>query len=298
MNHDWPFLEFSRNINASKMAWIPPQHFLFMQLLILDPVNSPIWIGGLFYLLFSKQMKQFRFLGLSFVIVLIALMMVKSKPYYLAPAAIPLLVSGALLVDLIIHKLNRQWLKKVVLLIVLAGGFFLIPYSLPILPLDWFIKYSNVIRIDSAFQFEEGQQMKLPQDYADMFGWPEMVETVAKVYHQLPENEQEQTSILAKNFGEAGAIDFFGKKLGLPPAICGHVSYYIWGPRGATGEVVITVGKDFTTESLERVFEKVKLVTVFKHNYAIFYETNVPIHLCRKLRIPLEEYWPRLKAFD
>jgi hypothetical protein len=269
-----------------------------MQLLILDPVNSPIWIGGLFYLLFSKQMKQFRFLGLSFVIVLIALMMVKSKPYYLAPAAIPLLVSGALLVDLIIHKLNRQWLKKVVLLIVLAGGFFLIPYSLPILPLDWFIKYSNVIRIDSAFQFEEGQQMKLPQDYADMFGWPEMVETVAKVYHQLPENEQEQTSILAKNFGEAGAIDFFGKKLGLPPAICGHVSYYIWGPRGATGEVVITVGKDFTTESLERVFEKVKLVTVFKHNYAIFYETNVPIHLCRKLRIPLEEYWPRLKAFD
>ena len=140
--------------------------------------------------------------------------------------------------------------------------------------------------------------MKLPQDYTDMFGWPEMAETVAKVYHQLPRIEKEQASILAKNFGEAGAIDFFGKKLGLPAAISGHVSYYIWGPRGATGDVVITVGKDFSTASLARVFEEVELVAVFKHDYAIFYETNVPIHLCRKLRIPMEEFWPRLKAFD
>ncbi len=298
MNHGWPFLEFSSNINADKMAWIPPQHFLYMQFLVLDPVNSPIWIGGLFYLLFFKGMKPFRFLGLSFVIVLAALLIVKGKPYYLAPAALPLLSSGALLIDRGIQKVNRRWLKTVVVLILAAGGSFLLPYSVPVLPLDAFITYSNLIHIDDQFRFEEGQRMKLPQDYADMFGWPEMAGTVAKVYHQLPGSDKEQASILAKNYGEAGAIDFFGKKLGLPAAVSGHVSYFIWGPRGATGDVVITVGKDFTTENLEAVFEEVELLTVFKHDYAIFYETNVPIHVCRKLRIPMEEFWPRLKAFD
>jgi len=62
---------------------------------------------------------------------------------------------------------------------------------------------------------------RLPQHFADEFGWPEMVETVAGVYNALPAAERAKTAILAGNYGEAGAIDFFGSRYGLPKAISG-----------------------------------------------------------------------------
>jgi hypothetical protein len=48
--------------------------------------------------------------------------------------------------------------------------------------------------------------------------------------------------ILIGNYGQAGAIDFYGQELELPKAISGHQNYYYWGLRGYTGEVVLLIG--------------------------------------------------------
>jgi hypothetical protein len=90
----------------------------------------------------------------------------------------------------------------------------------------------------------------LPQHFGDEFGWEEMVRAVATVYDSMSPKERARTGILAGNYGEAGAIDFFGSRYGLPSAISAHQNYYFWGPRQYTGESLILL--QWSLESARR----------------------------------------------
>jgi hypothetical protein len=117
-----------------------------------------------------------------------------------------------------------------------------------------------------------------------------MVAKVARYYHSLPEEERKKTVIYCGNYGEAGAIDFYGAKYGLPRAISGHQNYFLWGPHGATGESVILVGDDPDAE----MWQSLRVVDRTFHPYAMP-EENAPIHHGRGLKKPLSEVWPGVK---
>jgi hypothetical protein len=129
-----------------------------------------------------------------------------------------------------------------------------------------------------------------------MFGWPEMAEAVAKVYLKLTPEDQAKCGIYTQNYGEAGAIDFFGRQYGLPKAISGHNNYWIWGPREYTGEVLIIIGGGAADHA--QVFDSVEQVQVFRHEYVMPYENNLPIYLCREPRVTIEEIWPQVKHYN
>jgi len=126
-----------------------------------------------------------------------------------------------------------------------------------------------------------------------MHGWPELVQVVARVFNDLPVEERVRCAVLAYNYGEAAAIDYFGPAHGLPKAISGHNQYGHWGPRGYHGEVVIAIG--FTEERLQDTFEEVTPVARVTSQYAMPEEANLTIHVCRKPRKPLEEVWAKLR---
>jgi hypothetical protein len=149
--------------------------------------------------------------------------------------------------------------------------------------------------IDRSLRGRTSGETKMPDAFQDMFGWEEMVASVAEVYHALPPEERAVASISGNNYGQAAAIDFFGPKYGLPKAISTHNSYWYWGPRDYTGEVFITVG--VRPEALQRAFESVELATVIEHPYVIWYETNQPVYVWRKMVMPLGDVWPRMKLF-
>lgn len=136
---------------------------------------------------------------------------------------------------------------------------------------------------------------KLPQLYADMVGWEELTATVATVYHSLPPAEQAKCAIFGSNYGESGAIDYFGKKYGLPKAIGRHNSYWIWGPRDFDGEVIITIGE--SVEDVRHSFEDVQLAAMFSHPYVMPYENNLPIVIGRKPKASVKELWPQTRRF-
>ena len=132
---------------------------------------------------------------------------------------------------------------------------------------------------------------------SDRFGWPEMVDMVAQAYNALEPADQERCAILCANYGEAGAINFFGSAHGLPRAISGRNSYFLWGPQGATGEVMLVYWHDSGREQLEKLFESVTEVGHFEHPYVMPYENNRTLLLCRGLKIPMEEFWQLIKLF-
>jgi hypothetical protein len=135
----------------------------------------------------------------------------------------------------------------------------------------------------------------LPQLWADMFGWENQVAAVADVYRRLSPAEQAKCALLTWNYGEAGAIDYFGGAYGLPKAISGFNNYYLWGPRDYAGEVVISVGVQL--EKLHELFGDVEQVALIVSEYAIPEETNLPVYVCRKPRMPLRQAWPKLKFY-
>jgi hypothetical protein len=168
------------------------------------------------------------------------------------------------------------------------------PLALPILPVEAAASYSNFWDIHKV-RVENYDSGPLPQFFADMFGWRNQVAVVASVYRSLSAEDRSRAAILASNYGEAGAIDYFGPAYGLPRAISPHNNYYLWGPGTFSGDVVIAVGMD--TEKLGLLFADVQRVATISDPYAIPDENNLPVYLCRKPRLPLSQAWARLKFF-
>ncbi|MGI8668749.1 MAG: glycosyltransferase, partial [Aridibacter sp.] len=126
-------------------------------------------------------------------------------------------------------------------------------------------------------------------------GWQEMVAQVADVYNNLPPEDRAKAGIFAGNYGQAGAIDFYGGKYNLPKAISPHQSYFLWGPREYTGEVLILLGA--SKEEAEKKCESVEEKTEVNFPYAESYE-KYHILVCRNTNKPLPEIWQSLKFWN
>src|SRR5205807_1534168 len=104
-----------------------------------------------------------------------------------------------------------KWVKPALLGVILVTGALFAPLALPILPPDKLIAYMRAIHLQPP-RTETSHTAALPQAFADQFGWEQMVGSVAHVYHHLRPEDEKRAAIFCQNYGEAGAIDFFGPK--------------------------------------------------------------------------------------
>jgi hypothetical protein len=289
----WPQIEVVRNAQLFKNTQIGPARFLGEQVLFLHPLSFPLWFGGLVWLFGAREGKRFRFIGWSFVIILGIFMTLGGKSYYVLPAYPLLLASGGVAFERFVELFQCRWLRIVFPTLLVLGGIATVPFGVPLLPVDTFLRYSQLMPLSRSVKTERDATAQLPQLYADMFGWDNISSTIARVYHGLPETEQKGCALLAGNYGEAGAVDYFGPKLGLPKAISGHNSYYFWGPRNYSGGCVILFGE--RSEELKNLFNDVQRAATITNPYAMPLERAVPVYVCRKPRASLAVLWPNFK---
>jgi len=177
---------------------------------------------------------------------------------------------------------------------VLGLGFVAAPLVLPILPPEKIVPYIQALGIKMP-RTETNMRGLLPQHFADEFGWPEMVETVARVYNSLPPQERAKTAILAGNYGRAGAIDFFGPRYGLPKAISAHQNYYYWGPRQSTCESIILL--EWNLEDAQHWCDSVEQGPKIDPFYGMG-EEHYTVLICHDLKRPLSQAWPHFKNWN
>jgi hypothetical protein len=296
IQHHWPFLELMHNIRVTgKDIAYPPGAYLAQQILMMNPFSFPFWLGGLLFYLFSKLYRTF---GWAFVITFAFFLVSHGKDYYTAPAYSLLLAAGAVAAEYLLSRPAQpqpKWraaLKPVCFAWLATGIALLLPLVLPLLPLDAFVRYQSRLHLQPKPTERSFTGTVLPQYYADELPWQEQVAAVARVYHSLSPAQQAKTAIFCDNYGQAGAIDFFGPRYGLPKAISGHQSYFLWGPRGYTGEIVIVVGQP--EDDVRQYFASVEVAAPLNIPYVYAYETR-PILLCRGLKGNLQALWPRVK---
>jgi hypothetical protein len=292
-NH-WPTIEILRNVDRVKNEHVTWLQFIAQQAFLVHPLGAPICIAGLWFFLRSRQGQTFRYLGWTYLFLLAEFLILRGRIYYLAPIYPMLFAAGAVAIEGLIERSEKNWIRAAVLAPLVVGGLVAAPLALPILPLETAAAYAKFWDVDHV-KVEKGSSGKLPQMYADMMGWPQQAEAVAGVFHELSPADQSRVAILAKNYGQAGAIDYFGPSLGLPHAISGQNNYYLWGPQQYTGEVVIAVG--MSLEDLRPLFDQVEQAGTIKNDYAIPEENNLPIYICRKPKMTLQQAWPRLKFY-
>jgi len=294
MNNDWAHLEFMNNAQTYKNYAVLPGEFLFGQILYNNPVTLPIWVVGILFLLFNREAQKYRFFGWMFLSLFILFMLQHAKDYYLSGAYPIVFAAGGVQFERWLSRVRWGGIKTVLVASVMICVIMFAPMALPILPVETYIDYANKVGV-SGVQGENHEFGVLPQHYADMFGWEEVVVEVARVYNTLSPEEQKECAIFARNYGVAGAVDFLGKKHGLPDAISGHNSYYLWGTREYTGEIVIFMGGSH--EDLLQYFDEVFEAGRTDCSYCMPYENDQPIFICRGIKGPISEFWLKVKSF-
>ena len=294
--NDWPFVQLMRAIKAEgRDVALSPWQYFTQQNLLLHPFNAILWIPGVIALLATPRFRPYRFLGWAYLIAFTVFVVLKGKNYYLGPIYPVLLAAGAVVIDDAIDRIRQGWLKPALVIVLLVGGAILAPLVVPVFPVDQFIAYMNKLPIKVPHTEHSHMRAVLPQHYAYQFGWDEIVSGVALAWNRIPPEERKDCGIFAQDYGQAGAIDFLGSKYGLPQSLSGHQSWWLWGPRGYSGNCLIVL--DDTQETLETHFEHVEYVGLTPDNpYAL--ERELTVFICHGFKHgTLAEVWPHMKKW-
>lgn len=295
ISHGFPHLEMLANIAENgRNVSLNPIEFMAQQILMFNPLAFPLWLAGLAWLLFGREGRRYRPLGIAYLAVIALMLVLDGRVYYPAPVYPMLFAAGGAACERFLAVGRRRLLRPAWTAVLLISGALLAPAFVPILPPETFIRYAQATGIQQP-RIETHRMGPLPQLFADRFGWREMAEVVAGIYHRLPPHERAKAAIFGQNYGQAGAIDLYGPQLGLPKAISGHLAYHDWGPRSYTGEVMIVMDDD--RETLEQIFESVEWAGRVEHRYSMPYQ-HFDVFVCRRPRMTLAEIWPRLRQLD
>ncbi len=282
----WPmahfYLEFTGDVSGGG-----PLSFLYTQLALMSFLNVPIFLIGLYFYLRSSEGSQLRAFGLAYILLYVFMTVLDMKPYYLAPVYPMLYAGGALMIERssISKKRVFRWFGSrpyIACLVIVAV--LLAPLAMPIL---------SPATVTSSYGASDYQVSPLP----DRYGWSGLVSNLSIAYNALPASLKGQACIFTSNYGEASAVNFLGRSLGLPAAISGHNNYYVWGPGSCSGRVLITIG--ISQSTMQQAYGNVTLLMTNECSYCVSYEQVLPIYLCTNPNFTsLAALWSGVRHYD
>ncbi len=305
LHYDWPFVQLMHDIKAEhRDVVLGPVDFFFQQTLLIDPQTAPIWLAGLFALLFSARLRPYRVLGWCYLVCYTVFFLLHGKNYYLSPIYPMLLAAGAVVVESGISRPRLEWLKPAIAVVLLVTGAYFVPVPVPVLSPNHFLAYAKTLPFKLPVMEHAHARAALPQWYSDQFGWQEIVDETAVAWNRLTPEERgsdpssdpaKACGIFAQDYGQAGAIDFLGRRYGLPRSLSGHQTWFLWGPGPYSGNCMIVLDDD--KETLEKLWEHVDYVGTSAPNpYAL--EQQIDIFICRGKKFDsLAALWPKLKRW-
>jgi hypothetical protein len=303
-HNDWPFVQLMRAIRADhRDVVLGPLDFFLQQALLMNPFTAPIWLIGFFALLFSARLRPYRVLGWCYLVCYVVFFVLHGKNYYLGPVYPMLMAAGAVAIERLLGRPETgqprlQWVKPAIVVLLLAAGAFFAPLTVPVFSPDHFLAYAKHLPMNPPLTEHFVPRSPLPQWYSDQFGYKEIADEAVVAWNRIPAEERgsdpsKACGIFAQDYGQAGAIDFFDRKLGLPPAMSGDRTYWLWGTHGYSGSCLIVLGD--SRGRLEKLFEQVDYVGTSAANpWAL--ESPADFYICRKPKFgALSNVWPKIK---
>lgn len=289
----YPVVAQMKTLQGSQLAHVSVWSFVGGQL-FLGP-GLLLAIAGALYLVLAERMRPFRAVGWTCIGAFMLLLVLHGKSYYIGPIYPTLFAAGAI----VFERWSRDRsagvaiaLRALAIVLLVAMGVAGAPLELPIFSKEATAAFASKTGMTAATRTNQGHPLKLPQDYADMLGWPELVAAVAHVYDSLPPEKRAQVVLVGENYGEAGALEFYGPRLGLPRVVSAAGSYWFFGPGEKPGTVMISLG--VTREDLGKFYGTVTPAGRVLNDWGVPEESDVSIYVGENPRATIQSIWPSL----
>jgi hypothetical protein len=190
-----------------------------------------------------------------------------------------------------------KWMRAVYVALLILGGATLLPFGLRILSPESYLRYQTAIGL-APKPNERGHMDELwPQHYSDSYGWTELVKVTADAYGMLSPEERKDMVIVAGNYGQAGAINYYGRAYGLPSAYSLQNNYWFWGPPPVTPNTTYIIIRKSQDDPRD-VFDSTRVVGAPDNPFAMPYERHNVVYICHGLKYPLAEIWQKERDWD
>jgi hypothetical protein len=276
--HGWPQATVASNIGGSaeggRIGFVP------FQFVMVSPVLAPVWIAGLCAPFRDARLRVLRVVVLAYPALAVLYLVGNGKAYYLASLYPALLGLGAPPVAAWTRRAvrNRRALGVAIVVSAAIGAVI----ALPLLP---------------ARDLQGSIVMAINPDQGETVGWHRFVATLGRAWDGLPAAERNRTAIFTENYGEAGAVDLLGRRLGLPPAYSAHNGFSEWGRPRATDTYALLVGYDGPADAAPSFAGCRRLARIDDGVGLENDEQGLPVLLCRPTR-SWNELWPQLTHYD
>ncbi len=283
--HHFVSLHFLKHIHERDIRIGRTKDFLPDQLK-LTLLGFPLWLVGLYFYLVSPKGSRFRTLGWMYLIPLALFVIARGRGYYLAAAYPMLYAGGSVLGEQWLASLRRTW---AIALRALAWT------ALPVDIAFFAVFLLPVGRINSRWWTIANN---IQGDFREELGWEELTQTVAQIRDSLPAEDRAHLGILAGNYGEAGAINLYGERYGLPRAISGINSFWSRGYGNTPPQTLIVIG--LSRRFLEKNFGSCQLAGHTWNQFGVKNEEtedHPDIFVCRGLRQPWPAFWKDFHYF-
>lgn len=297
VTHGFPSLEFYRNIATFKNVYTPPGAFVVGQMMAMSPTTVPLWVGGMFYLLVARPARDIRFLSVFFIALFVFMMISgTSRSDRLMFAYPAVFAGGALLVERALSRLQTRWHRPLIIVFLYAGLAVALPVVIPWFDYDTVRSYVETIGLNT--EIERGKKPPLPQLLADRIGWHEKYALVHAAVNSLSPEDRTQAIIATGNYGQAGAIELFGRNDSLPPVVCAHNTYYLWSRERLKGTIVLQLAHPGDVGHLRERFARVEQCEgEYASPYVSSHENHLIVCICRGPKVPLREMLDRGKTY-
>ncbi|HLX94031.1 MAG TPA: glycosyltransferase family 39 protein [Puia sp.] len=240
----FPIVYHMKELQKNQLQYVNPIGFLFDQLAVNGPAMI-VWIMSLIFLLFTKLGRPYRFVGLAYLFLLAILLIGRGKNYYTIGAYPILFAFGSFQLERRTTG-RKSFVRYIVVAAILLTGYFYVPLMMPFFKPDKLAAYYRTTKMDKTvfLRWEDLKYHPLPQDFADMLGWKEMAAKAGNAYAMLDSSEKKNSIIFCDNYGEAGALDYYGRDYGIPEAYSDNASFLYWIPDSLSFENLVLVTDD------------------------------------------------------
>ena len=283
--HHFPVMRHMQELRANQLVHVEAGSFLTNQLR-MTLTATVVWIPGL-WLLWIHRRGKYRLLLYLFVAVILLFLALHGKHYYTLGIYPVLIAAGGIFWEKALrHALWRSALALAITALLIP----LLPLSVPLYPAPKMAEYcrwaAGRLGLEGLTRWEDNRQYPLPQDYADMLGWPELANAAVVAFRQVPAGTP--VMIYGENYGQAGAVDHFGHRYGLPPAVSFSDTYRLWLPDEIGARALIYIN-DELGDDVQRLFADIRPVGRVTDPFAREYGTTV--YLCQHPREDLARFW-------
>ncbi len=271
-NHNFPIVTHMQELQEEQLQFISPFNFIVAQLMMNLPFIF-IWISGLLFVVISEKGKQFRLFAWAYIAVIILLLILHGKDYYALGAYPVLFAFGGFYLEKV-TAIRFKWTRYVMIAVPIILCIIAMPLIMPVAKPAALAAYYKKMGMDKdgAMRWEDQQFHPLPQDFADMIGWREMAQQLAKNWHTLTPEQQKNTIIYARGYFTAGSLNYYGPSLQLPEVYSDNANFLFWMPEKYHLKNLLLVGHRMPDND-DKVFQQFEKVGVLDSvNMSLFRE--------------------------